>query len=197
MVIDGGDGIDTVVVQGAGGVTLDLGASSIERAIGGAGADALNAATAAVAVTVYGGAGDDTITGSAFNDNLRGDAGGDTDLRRRRQRQISGGDRSRPAVRRRRRRHSLYRCCRHLIDGGAGTTRSVLSETFELMLDLGGQRDRAGLRRRGADRLDRLGVSGTVLLYGGAGGRYAAGRIGQRRPARRRRRRHHPGRSRQ
>jgi Ca2+-binding RTX toxin-like protein len=56
-------------------VTLDLGAASIDRAFGGTGADVLNGSLASERVVIYGGAGDDAVTGSSYNDDLRGDAG--------------------------------------------------------------------------------------------------------------------------
>jgi Ca2+-binding RTX toxin-like protein len=75
--VQGGDGSDKVVVSSGDGVTLDLAASSIERAEGGGGNDIFNASSATAAVTEYGNAGDDTLTGGAGNDYLDGGTGND------------------------------------------------------------------------------------------------------------------------
>ena len=48
-VVDGGEGSDSVYVQGAAGVTLDLAVSAIERAIGGVGADKFDAVASSAA----------------------------------------------------------------------------------------------------------------------------------------------------
>lgn len=65
-----------------GAVTLTTGALAAAASIkGGAGDDTLNASavtSSTVAVTIDGGAGNDTLTGGAGNDTLTGGAGGDT-----------------------------------------------------------------------------------------------------------------------
>lgn len=77
LLISGGAGIDTVLVQGTVGVTLDLSVSEVERVYGSAGDDVLTATDAAAGVFIDGRRGNDTITGSAFNDLLRGGDGND------------------------------------------------------------------------------------------------------------------------
>ncbi len=74
--IVGGDGDDTVIIQDVIGVTLDLGASTIESAIGGDGDDVLFTSTAD-AVTLDGRDGNDTLAGGAGNDTLSGGHGDD------------------------------------------------------------------------------------------------------------------------
>ncbi|MCG5242222.1 beta strand repeat-containing protein [Azospirillum doebereinerae] len=81
--VNGGAGIDTLYVQANGNLTLDLAATGIERVFSGGGNDSVTAAAALVGVEINGGAGDDSLIGSAFNDTLRGDAGDDT---------LAGGD---------------------------------------------------------------------------------------------------------
>ncbi|RED43339.1 LamG-like jellyroll fold domain-containing protein, partial [Aestuariispira insulae] len=88
--IQGGEGYDSLTVTGEGGVTLDMAASSIERATGGAGNDSFDASgivavesdgedeNTAQAVVIEGGAGDDTIVGGAGDDTLSGGTGVDT-----------------------------------------------------------------------------------------------------------------------
>ncbi|MDP1751051.1 MAG: Calx-beta domain-containing protein, partial [Reyranella sp.] len=76
--IDGGAGFDSAFVLTGDPVTLDMGAASIEWALGDAGADTFNAATQTGGVYIYGMEGDDTLTGSAFGDYLDGGNGNDT-----------------------------------------------------------------------------------------------------------------------
>ena len=76
--VDGGTGTDRVDVVGAAGVTLDMTASSIELAFGGAGDDVFTAAGSSVGVRQDGGGGDDTLTGGDNTDLLEGGAGDDT-----------------------------------------------------------------------------------------------------------------------
>src|SRR6185369_13594302 len=77
VAIDGGEGFDTVFVQGSAGVTADLSAG-IERAFGGDGNDVLDALAASAGVEIHGGAGNDTIFGGGGTDALHGDSGNDT-----------------------------------------------------------------------------------------------------------------------
>jgi Ca2+-binding RTX toxin-like protein len=77
-VINGGTGTDIVIMLEAAALSLDLGANSVEWVYGNAGADHLDASTLGQGAVIYGGAGDDIITGSSYNDDLRGDAGNDT-----------------------------------------------------------------------------------------------------------------------
>ena len=64
-VIQGGEGSDRVIVQGADGVSLDMAATSIERADGGTGDDVFDASDATESVTQVGNAGNDTLTGGS------------------------------------------------------------------------------------------------------------------------------------
>jgi len=86
--INGGDGFDTFVERGNVDFTLTATVltgvgtttfSSIETAsiTGGAGANTLDARSAAFSVALTGGGGDDTLLGSAFNDVLAGLGGAD------------------------------------------------------------------------------------------------------------------------
>ena len=75
--IQGGDGADRVIVQGSDGVSLDMTASSIERADGNAGNDRFDATGSTVNVSQYGKDGDDVLIGGAGNDRLDGGAGND------------------------------------------------------------------------------------------------------------------------
>lgn len=75
--IDGGDGFDSALVQTADAVTLDMEAASIEWARGDDGNDVFTAAGQTVGVYIYGMDGNDTITGSAFDDYLNGGEGND------------------------------------------------------------------------------------------------------------------------
>lgn len=74
--IDGGDGNDLIIVEGTGGVRLDLGASHIEMAMGGGGDDAFSTSGSG-AVTINAGLGNDTLTGGTGADTLLGGDGND------------------------------------------------------------------------------------------------------------------------
>ncbi len=76
--VSGGTGVDTVQVQGAAGVTLNMTASSIERAFGGAGNDSFDASGSSAGTQQDGGGGNDTLIGGNAGDGLTGGAGDDT-----------------------------------------------------------------------------------------------------------------------
>jgi len=76
--VDGGAGTDRVNVQGAAGVTLNMTASSIELAFGGAGNDVFDATGSSADIRQDGGTGNDTLTGGNGGDRLRGAGGADT-----------------------------------------------------------------------------------------------------------------------
>ncbi|MCA9011075.1 MAG: hypothetical protein KDB01_15100 [Planctomycetaceae bacterium] len=79
--VNGGAGFDQATVSGAtAGVTLNLFTGAIEFASASTGStfsNVFNAAGATWAVTIYGGAGDDTIIGGEGNDTLYGRGGND------------------------------------------------------------------------------------------------------------------------
>lgn len=74
--ISGGEGFDTVIVYDSASVTLDLGATQIERVYGGSGNDVFM--TSGVdAIAAYGYDGDDVLSGGIGNDTLEGGNGND------------------------------------------------------------------------------------------------------------------------
>ncbi|WP_216644969.1 lectin-like protein, partial [Microcystis aeruginosa] len=75
--IDGGDGTDIAIVTTSNGITLDLGTTKLEMALGNDGNDTFtNSST--VSVTIDGGKGDDTIKGGSGDDLLIGGEGSDS-----------------------------------------------------------------------------------------------------------------------
>lgn len=76
--IIGGKGYDVLYAVNDFGWTIDLGATGIEWFQAGFGNDVIIAANQSVAVTVFAGGGDDSVTGSAFADQLWASAGNDT-----------------------------------------------------------------------------------------------------------------------
>jgi ELWxxDGT repeat protein len=76
--LDGGPGFDVLQVINDYPITLDLAAAGIEYVISGFGDDTYTATAATTAVEVYGGGGNDQITGGAYDDRLWGGAGNDT-----------------------------------------------------------------------------------------------------------------------
>lgn len=75
--IQGGKGFDTVIVEGSGGVTLDMALSTVEAAYGGNGNDVFTNSNVG-SVLMSGGGGDDILTGGSGADVLQGDSGDDT-----------------------------------------------------------------------------------------------------------------------
>ncbi len=76
--VQGGAGYDTVNSKGSDeGFSLDMGESSIEQAIGSKGDDELYASGLPEAARISGRGGDDTLIGSAFDDELYGGNGDD------------------------------------------------------------------------------------------------------------------------
>ena len=78
-ILSGGAGLDQFVAEAHSlGVTLNLGATSVEKAFGSSNGDNFNATTATQLAIIHGNGGNDIIHGSAFNDDLRGGEGNDT-----------------------------------------------------------------------------------------------------------------------
>jgi Ca2+-binding RTX toxin-like protein len=80
--VTGGQGFDSLVVQGTSGITVDLADHAAERFVGNAGIDIVTQSGSA-AVSLYGAGGDDQLSGGDADDVLMGQAGNDT---------LSGGD---------------------------------------------------------------------------------------------------------
>ncbi|WP_172456669.1 LamG-like jellyroll fold domain-containing protein, partial [Microcystis aeruginosa] len=76
-VIKGGEGQDIAIVTTNQAITLDLGLSSLEMALGNDGNDTFTNSSA-VSVTIDGGKGDDTIKGGSGDDGLIGGEGSDS-----------------------------------------------------------------------------------------------------------------------
>lgn len=77
-IINGGAGTDFLFQVNSNPWNIDLGATSIEWMSAGFGSDTINAATQTASVEVFASGGNDTVTGSAFNDFLWLGAGNDT-----------------------------------------------------------------------------------------------------------------------
>jgi Ca2+-binding RTX toxin-like protein len=75
-VINGGDGQDVAIVTTVQAITLDLGLSSLEMALGNNGSDTFTN-TSTVDITIDGGGGDDVIKGGSGHDELIGGEGSD------------------------------------------------------------------------------------------------------------------------
>jgi Lectin C-type domain/FG-GAP-like repeat/RTX calcium-binding nonapeptide repeat (4 copies) len=75
--IDGGEGQDIAIVATSQGVTLDLGTSNLEMALGNDGHDTFTNSSA-VSVVIDAGKGNDTVTGGTGADILTGGEGADT-----------------------------------------------------------------------------------------------------------------------
>jgi Ca2+-binding RTX toxin-like protein len=81
--IDGGPGRDFVYVENDNPITIDMGATHVEWIQSAFGNDTIDASSQTVGVEIYSDGGNDTITGSAFDDIIWSGSGNDT---------VSGGD---------------------------------------------------------------------------------------------------------
>jgi Ca2+-binding RTX toxin-like protein len=77
-IISGGAGRDFVYVVNDNAIHIDMGATSIEWISSGFGSDVIDASTQTVGVEIYSDGGNDTITGSAFDDIIWSGSGNDT-----------------------------------------------------------------------------------------------------------------------
>jgi Ca2+-binding RTX toxin-like protein len=132
-------------------LNLDLGAQSLDGAIGGAGSDTL-AAGNKKAVLLEGGAGEDKLTGGAGDDWLAGDAGSDT---------LSGGDGDDTLV-------IDAQDAQVNLNGGTGFDMAVVTGIAAVSLDLGATGIEAVVGGAGNDNL-RTSGAGRVILAGGGG----------------------------
>jgi ELWxxDGT repeat protein len=77
-IINGGAGADILFAINANPWTINLGATAVETMLAGFGDDHITAASQTVGVTVFAQGGNDTVTGSNFDDFLWGGVGNDT-----------------------------------------------------------------------------------------------------------------------
>lgn len=89
--VDGGDGIDTLVVTGSHGVNLKLVDHNAEGVSGSDGDDNISGAGSFYDLSISGAAGSDTLAGGGGNDALQGDEGSDSLLGGNGDDQLSGG----------------------------------------------------------------------------------------------------------
>ncbi len=167
--IDGGEGTDTAYVQGTAGVTLDMTASSIEKAYGNEGADSFNASGSTVATRVYGRAGNDVLTGGTLNDvfygedgndTLVGNAGNDTLVGGLGADTLNGGEGN----------DAIYIDADDLsIDGGAGTDTAYVQGTVGTVLDMGASSIEKAYGNTGDDVLNASTATVGTRIYGRAG----------------------------
>lgn len=148
--IEGGTGLDTVIVRYNDGTQLDLAASGIERAYGGVGNDRLVGTGSDVGLLIDGGDGDDTLIGGAFNDTLIGGSDGDS---------LEGGDGD----------DLFYLDATGKVDGGAGLDTVYIQGNADLFVAI----HQAGIERMfsggGNDILLAIGGPVAVEIDGGAG----------------------------
>ena len=153
VMIRGGSGYDIAYVLGTAGVTLDLGASELEMVKGAAGNDTFTNSSVS-GVAMYGGLGDDSLTGGSGADVLVGDAGMD---------QLHGGAGD----------DLLYIDGEDtIVDGGSGYDTVYVGGTgnlaLGLTLDLGAANVESATGGIGNDILTMSGA-GSVFLSGNQG----------------------------
>ncbi len=124
ILIDGGDGLDMVLVEGVDGVTLDLASTNVEFAFGGGGDDLLTVSGDLVSdsgAVLFGAGGNDVLSGGGGADVLNGGVGAD---------QLFGGDGD----------DVLYADADDLflgvVDGGEGDDVLVIEGSDAVTLDL-------------------------------------------------------------
>ena len=177
--ISGGAGTDYLYGVNSYGWSIDLGAASIEWMSAGFGSDTINAASQTASVTIYGGGGNDVMTGGSAGDVLWAGAGNDT---------VSGGggddviigdvgvdslsggdgndiiymDGADSAVSGGAGTDAVY------VTSGTGTTLDMAATQFEWVADFAG----------GNDTYNATGQSSAVTVYAGAGDDSLVGGLG-------------------
>ena len=155
-VIDGGADTDRMIVTNGNGVTVDVGAGSIEIATGNTGNDTFDGSTATADLTLRGRSGDDVLTGGSGDDYIFGDAGID---------QLVGGD-------------GLDRLFVDendtLIDGGAGIQDRVLvqqlaSATTGVSIDMAASHVEVAFGNLKDDTFNGSASTDALSLYGRGG----------------------------
>jgi Ca2+-binding RTX toxin-like protein len=149
--LDGGAGRDRLTVQGAGGVSVNLAASSVEWATGGAGNDVLNGKGARDLLLIDGGRGDDWLTGGSGNDFITATAGAD---------RVAGGAGD----------DTMHLNGRfRALDGGGGRDAVFFNTDRNVVLDVTRSHLEEVTGDAGNDRLDGTGSTAALGLIGGAG----------------------------
>ncbi|WP_040449093.1 cadherin domain-containing protein [Hoeflea phototrophica] len=149
--IHGGAGADTVIVDTAAGVTLDMPAAEIEHAVGNAGNDQFDATGSTVRVTLRGNGGDDVLTGGEGNDEINGGAGAD---------QLFGGGGN----------DVFYIDADDtLIRGGAGADTVIVDTAAGVTLDMTTSEIENAVGNAGNDQFDATGSTVRVTLRGNGG----------------------------
>ena len=168
-VIDGGDGADRLYVVGTEGVSVDLAAASIELAYGAAGNDTFDGSDLTANTSLYGKAGDDTLSGGSGNDRLHGDDGDDV---------ISGGDGAdrlygyagADELRGGDGADYIYADADDtVIDGGDGADRLYVVGTEGVSVDLAAASIELAYGAAGNDTFDGANLTTNTSLYGKAG----------------------------
>ncbi len=149
--IHGGAGADTVIVDTAAGVTLDMTAAEIEHAVGNAGNDQFDATGSTVRVTLRGNGGDDVLTGGEGNDEINGGAGAD---------QLFGGGGN---------DFFYIDADDTLIRGGAGADTVIVDTAAGVTLDMTTAEIENAVGNAGNDQFDATGSTVRVTLRGNGG----------------------------
>jgi ELWxxDGT repeat protein len=167
--VNGGAGTDSLQAENANPWTIDLGATSIETMLAGFGDDHIDGSTQTAGVTVFASGGNDTVTGSGFNDFLWGGVGNDTltggagndllfgDLGAD---SLTGGDGN----------DTLYadNSDTH-IDGGAGTDALYWAAGANANINVGADAVEFVQTLGDNDTLDGSGATTDLVLFAGAG----------------------------
>jgi Ca2+-binding RTX toxin-like protein len=158
--IDGGEGFDVAYVSGEEGVSIDLDATNLETVYGNAGDDTLTTSGDGD-VLINGGDGNDFIKGSVGSDMLAGGDGSDT---------IHGGAGD----------DTIFMDAEDdvaNIDGGEGHDALYVSDTESVTIDLAARNFEEGHGGSGDDDISTSGEE-AVLIEGGAGNDTLSGNAG-------------------
>jgi Ca2+-binding RTX toxin-like protein len=170
--ISGGAGRDFVYVVNSNPIHIDMGATSIEWMQSDFGDDVIDASTQTVGVEIYSDGGNDTITGSAFDDIIWAGSGNDT---------VSGGDGNdvivgdigADSISGGNGNDSLYvDASDTFIDGGAGHDAAYITGGASMTIDLAATHIEfvADFVPGGSDdTIDGSGTSANLEVYAGAG----------------------------
>jgi Ca2+-binding RTX toxin-like protein len=145
--IQGGSGYDRMIVQGAGGVSINLATAGLEAAYGSSGNDIFNGVSTSTGIFLDGGVGSDALTGGTGGDVLIGGSNGD---------QLNGGNGD----------DWLYvDNLDTLIEGGVGYDRMFVQGSGAMVLDLTAHGIEFAWGGTGNDVFNGAGTSSSVSQY--------------------------------
>ena len=167
--VNGGAGTDTLQAVNSNPWTINLGTTSIEYMLAGFGDDQIDASSQLVSVTVFGSGGNDTLTGSIYDDFLWAGVGNDT---------VTGGagndllfgDLGADSLSGGAGNDTLYGdSADTLLDGGTGTDNLYWTEDVAANFDMAARSIEWMQTQAGNDTVTAATGAADVIVFAGAG----------------------------